>query len=89
MVDEEKIFKIFPHYKSMGAIYGHTGGHIDLRTMAICTYFQPPFNTRLHMTFEEIWPRGFRGEIVRRCEQTDGQTDGRPTKDGRSTTDGE
>ena len=24
-------------------------------TMTICTYFQSPFNTRLHMKFEEIW----------------------------------
>ena len=54
----------------MGAIYGH-GGHLDLRTMIFCTYFQSPFNTRLHMKFEEIWPRGFRGEVVQRCERTD------------------
>ena len=27
------------------------------------------------MQFEEIWPRGFRGEVVQRCEQTDGRTD--------------
>ena len=63
---EEGFFNIFPHYKSMGAIYGHAG-HLDLRTMTICTNFQSPFNTRLHMKFEEIWPRGFRGE-VQRCE---------------------
>ena len=44
----EKIFKKKSHYKSMGAIYGH-GGHLDLRTMTICTYFQFPFNTRLHV----------------------------------------
>ena len=57
----------------MGAIYGH-GGHLDFRTMTICIYFQSPFNTRLHMKFEEIWPRGFGGEFVQRCERTDGRT---------------
>ena len=31
------------------------------------------------MKFEEIWPRGFRGEVVHRCEWTDGQM----TEDGR------
>ena len=56
----------------MGAIYGH-GGHLDLRTVTICIYFQSPFNTRLHMKFEEIWPWVFR-EVVQRCEQTDGRT---------------
>ena len=60
----------------MGAIYGH-GGHFDLRTTTICTYFQSPFNTRLHIKFEEIWSRDFRGEVVQRCERMDGQTDGR------------
>ena len=33
-----------------------------------------PFNKRLHIKFEEIWPRGFRGEAVQRCERTDRQT---------------
>ena len=64
--------RFFSHYKSMvQAIYQH-GCHLDLRTMTICIYFQPPFNTRLHTKFEEIWPRGFRGEVLRRCEQMDG-----------------
>ena len=34
------------------------------------------------MKFEEIWPRGFRGKVVQRCERADGRTDGR-TDDGR------
>ena len=34
------------------------------------------------MKFEEIWPRGFRGEVVQMCERTDGQRD-RQTDDGR------
>ena len=58
----------------MGAIHGH-GSHLDLWTMTICTYFQSPFNTRLHMKFEEIWPKGFREEVVQMCEGTDGWTD--------------
>ena len=66
----------------MRAIYGH-GGHLGLRAMTICTYFQPPFNTRLHMKFEEIWPRGFRGEVIQRYKRTDGWTDGRRMDDGR------
>ena len=40
----------------MGAIYG-CGGHLDLWTMTICTNFQSPFNTKLHMKFEEFGPR--------------------------------
>ena len=28
------------------------------------------------MKFEEIWPRGFRGEVIQRCEQTYGRKDG-------------
>ena len=60
----------------MGATYGN-GGHLDLRTVTISTNFQSPFNTRLHMMFEEIWPRGFSGEVIQGCEQTDRQLDGR------------
>ena len=74
MVSEKKIFLSFSHYKSTGAVYGH-GGNLDLRT-TISTYFQSSFNIRLHTKFEEIWPRGFRGKVVQRCEQTDGQTGG-------------
>ena len=29
-----------------------------------------PFNTRLHMKFEEISSKGFRGEVVRMCKRT-------------------
>ena len=58
----------------MGAIYSH-GGHLDSQTTTICTYFQSPFNTRLHIKFEDVWPRGFREEVVQRCGRTDGQTD--------------
>ena len=75
MVLEKKIFLSFSHYKSIGVIYEH-GGHLDLRTMTICTNFQPSFNTRLYIKFEEIWPRGFRTEVVQRCERMDGWTDG-------------
>ena len=60
----------------MGAIYGH-GGYLDLLTMTICMYFQSLFNTKLHMKFEEIWPRGFRGEVDQRCEWTDGKMEDR------------
>ena len=70
MVSEKKIFLTFSHFKSLGAIYGH-GGHLDLWTVTICANFQSPFNTSLHMKFEEIWHRGFRGEVVQRCERTD------------------
>ena len=58
----------------MGAISRH-GGHLDQRTVTIFINVQSPFNTRLHIKFEEIWPRGFRGEVVQRCDRTDGQTD--------------
>ena len=35
--------------------------------------FQSSFNRRLHMRFEENWPRGFRGEVVQTCGRTDGR----------------
>ena len=84
MISEKKVFLSFSHYKSMGAIYGH-GGHLDLWTTTICTYFQSPFNTRLHIKFEEIWPRGseeksFKGVNGRTDGETDGRTDGRRTE---------
>ena len=60
MVSEKKVFLSFSHYKSTGAISRH-GGHLDLLTVAIFTNFQSPFNTMLHIKFEEIWLRGFRG----------------------------
>ena len=63
----------------MGDIYGH-GGHLDLRTMTICIYFQFPFNIRLHMKFEEIWPRGVRGEVFKGVNE---RTDRRMADDGR------
>ena len=74
----EEDFLSFSHYKSMEAIYGHSG-HLDLGTVTIFTNFQSPFNTRLNKKFEEIWsrrPRGFRGEVVQRCEWIDEQMDG-------------
>ena len=66
----------FFHYKSMGAISQH-GGHLDLCTVTIFTNIPSPFNTRLHIKFEEIWPRGFRGEVVQMCGRTDRWTDNR------------
>ena len=57
----------------MGVIYGH-GGHLDFRTIIICTYFQSAFNTKLHMKFEDFGP-GVSEEVVQRCERTDGWTD--------------
>ena len=65
----------------MGAILRH-GGHLDLQTVTIFTNIFN--NTRLHIKFEEIWPSGFRGEVIQRCERTDRRTDGR-TDDGRRT----
>ena len=70
----EEDFLSFSHYKSMGAIYRHDG-QLDLQTTTICTYFQSPFYTRLHIKFEEIWPWGFR-EVVQRCHRMDRQTNG-------------
>ena len=74
MISVKKKFLSFSYYKSMGAISRH-GGHLDLRTVTIFTDIQSPFNTSFHIKFKEIWPRGFRGEIVQRCERTDGRTD--------------
>ena len=53
MVSEMKILLSFSFYKSMEAI-NKPGCYLDLQTMTICTNFQSPFNTRLHMKFEAM-----------------------------------
>ena len=53
-------------FLSVFTIFGH-GGQLDKWTMTIWTNFQSPFNGRLHMKFEENWPRGFRGEVIQKC----------------------
>ena len=53
LVLKKWIFKCF-------TIYGH-GGYLNQQTVSICINFQSPFNRRLHMQFEEISPKGFRG----------------------------
>ena len=44
-------------------IYGH-GGHLDQRTVTILAIFHSPYLRRLHMKFEQTWPRGSRAEVV-------------------------
>ena len=44
-------------------IYGH-GGHLGQWTSTILAIFHSPNLKRLHMKFEQHWPRGFRGEVV-------------------------
>ena len=94
----EEDFLRFSHYKSIGDIYRH-GGHLDSWTVTIFTNFQYPFNTRLHMKFEQICPgvsekKSFKDVNGQTGRQTNGQT-GRQTNgwtdgqtDGRMT-DGE
>ena len=43
-------------------IYGH-GGHLGQWTATIIAIFRSPNLRRLHMKFEQHWPRGFRGEV--------------------------
>ena len=44
-------------------IYGR-GGHLGQRTATILATFGSPTLRRLHMKFEQNWPRGSRGEVV-------------------------
>ena len=44
-------------------IYGH-GGHLGQRAVTILATFHSPNQRRLHMKFEQNWPRGSRGEVV-------------------------
>ena len=53
---EKKIFKGF-------IIYGH-GGHLGQRAATILAIFHSPNLRRLHIKFEQNWPRGSRGEVV-------------------------
>ena len=71
----EEDFLNFSHYKSMGAILRH-GGHLDLKPRPLLQIFKFPFNTRLHIKSEEIWPR-VSEEVFLRCEGM-----GRLTMDG-------
>ena len=69
-----RFFEVFPII-SLCELYIGMAATLIYGPVTICTNFQSPFNTRLHMKFEEIWPRGFRGEVVQRCERMDRQTD--------------
>ena len=44
-------------------IYGQ-GSHLGQRTATILASFRSPTLRRLHMKFEQNWPRGSRGEVV-------------------------
>ena len=44
-------------------IYGHSG-HLGQRTATILANFHSLNLRRLHMTFEQNWPRGSRGEVL-------------------------
>ena len=44
-------------------IYGH-GSHLDQWTVTISAIFLSPAPRRLHMKFEQYWPRCFRGEVI-------------------------
>ena len=44
-------------------IYGH-GGQLGQWTATILAIFRSPNLRRLHMKFEQHWPRGSRGEVV-------------------------
>ena len=44
-------------------IYGH-GGHLGQPTATILAIFHSPNLRRLHMKFEQNWPRGSRGEVI-------------------------
>ena len=73
---KDKIFKCFYHVWAWRLSYLMHCDHLYK--------FSAPFNKRVYMKFEEIWPRGFRGEVVQRCGRlTDGRTD--ETDDGRRT----
>ena len=56
-------------FLSVFTICGH-GGHLTLWTVTICSNYQFQFDRRIHMKFEENWPRGFRGEVVQRYVRT-------------------
>ena len=53
---EEDFLKVF-------TIYGH-GGHLGQLTATILAIFHSPNLRRLHMKFEQNWPRGSREEVV-------------------------
>ena len=38
--------------------------HLGQRTVTILAIFCSPYLRRLHMKFEQNWPRGSRGEVV-------------------------
>ena len=50
-------------FKKVFTIYGR-GGHLGQQTVTIFAIFRSPTLRRLHMKFEQNWPRGSRGEVV-------------------------
>ena len=70
-------FLSFSHYKSISGAISRHGGHLDLRTVTIFTNCQSPFNTRLHINFEEIWHRS---SMEKSFKGVNGRTDGRLTE---------
>ena len=44
-------------------LYGH-GGHLGQRAVSILAIFCSPYLRRLHMKFEQNWPRGSKGEVI-------------------------
>ena len=50
-------------FSKVFTIYGHCG-HLGQWTATILAIFHSPSLRRLHMKFEQHWPRGFRGEVI-------------------------
>ena len=68
-----------PHYKSIGAFWGHGNQSFDpICPQTLCSLSPTP--VMLHIKFVQNWPTGFRDIQVESVHngRTDDQTDGRP-----------
>ena len=53
----------WPRHKKIKCQCTTNGGHLSLWTTTILAIFHSPAPRRLHMKFEQHWPRGFRADV--------------------------
>ena len=61
--DKIRLIWFYRRFLKVFTIYGH-GSNLGQWTATILAIFRSPNLRRLHIKFEQHWPRGFREEVV-------------------------